>query len=581
MEWLYVQGNEAACKLEANVYLFIKSYERDYDLFVQTKDGEEFSALTSTHIISHKRINGIYSGRNSFFKELSYCLDGTGVDIDAVQNMLREVVKDITNNGVELSRPKRQRSNRVDTESDVNFVMDLDADVHGTVRPSDTVFNSVTDYLILEPVWVPYRRPEDGSVIMMPTLISKTPDSFKLSRYTEGMQLEKYFISGAFPAESLKTLMTINGVKQMMNVTPEIIEQYMREVDVELDVMLDKHLDLDEIKKILIKRYIEGTYFFQIMNAFAILNIVGPSESGKTRAGLCITSTSYHGEPTLDLTEAGIFRAKEELKPTMVVDEAEYLAGDDSFKRIKLLLNASYSKGMGYVHRYDDIGGAKVRVAFDLYSPFVIIAINPLTGITASRSIAVNMRRTDKDMPRATPYIYRELRNKLYTLKFHISDKVWEIYNTIDISQYVTARFDELFRPIFTLTKIFGTDEEIEMIGKWAKNYQQNFRVSAMNVARERDLLLVIWKMLKDPEKIVLNSSNQQFLLLKDIAAEMSLMFGEKYKSQTVGSILRTLGLDGRAACAISGKKGLTMARLESDDVKSVMVTYGIDIANE
>ena len=204
-----------------------------------------------------------------------------------------------------------------------------------------------------------------------------------------------------------------------------------------------------------------------------------------------------------------------------------------------------------------------------------IIAINPITGITASRTLAVNMVRVDKDMPKATPWLYRDLRNMLYILKFNISDEIWSLYHTLDISEFVTARFDELFRPLFVLTKIFGTDEEYQLIGKWASRYQRNFRISAINITKERDLLLILHKMVS-PEGNHNIFNGEEYVLLKELAGEMSATYGSSYTSASVSTILRALGFDDRRRSGSHGHGGLTQARTSLVEVERIMRTYGI-----
>lgn len=556
-------------------YLFIERTRSKYRLYIKVREGEKYLALTGIHEYSFPKLSKAYSTNSGFFRDFKSSVKGViSADLDELRGYIREAILDVQTGEVELTQPIKVEER--DEESSESFVLDMDADIQGILRPSSTVFHSDTDYVIFEPCWLPYTNPESGMSRLFPTLLSLTNKGFQVVRYTDNIQIGPYFISGAFPSSDLETLITINGVKDLMKIFSEKmdISHYISEVDDEISEAFKQHLSLDEIKSIIVKRWIQGTYFFAVMGAFPILNIMGPSESGKTRLGLCLTSMSYHGEPTLDITEAGIFRAKEELKPTIVIDEAEYLSDPESHKKIKLLINASYAKGLGFVHRYDDFGGARVRVKFDLYSPMSIIAIKPLIGITASRSVAISMERTDSDMSKASGYKYKALRDKLYALKFTLSPEVWRIYNTLDITEYVTARFDELFRPMFTMTKIFGTDEEYNLIGIWAKRYQKNFRVSAINIARERDLLLVLRMMIYDEEKHR-TFSGEEYIKLKTLAEEMAIVYNTKFTSQNISSILRTLGFEDRRRFG-GADGGLTFARVSKDAVERTMLIYGI-----
>lgn len=578
MNWIAQEGSLGICELNDNIYLFVENGDK-VAVHCTMMDNGEHIPLIGTYKYKFDDLTKIYSKNSNFFRDLSSMLrEVTDVDLDKLRDNIKGAVMDLQYGRVVLDIPRSHGTSEDDDE--LRYSMDLNAEVSGTLKPTDTKFLPDGNHLILEPCWVPYMDTKTGMHILMPTLLIKTPDGVKITRYMENMFIEKHYISGAFPPSDFSTMITLNGIKRILGTTKEETLPLIAECDKAIDDSLQKHLNMSEIKRILVKRWIEGTYFFQVTNTYPIINICGPSESGKSRLGLCLTAMSYHGEPTLDLTEAGIFRAKEELKPTIVVDEAEYLGDEDSNKRIKLLINASYSEGLGYVHRYDEIGGARVRVKFNLYSPMAIIAISPLTGITASRSIAISMRRTDKDMPKAYPWMYQELRDKMYALKFFLSYEVWEIYQALDISEYVTSRFDELFRPLFTLTKLFGTDEEFKLIGEWATQYQKDFRASAINITKHRDVLLMLHKMLLDPTKHRMIGSDE-WVFLKELAAEVQVTIGGKWTSHTVGSVLRSLGFTGRKQASGSQGGGYTLAQVPLKSVEAVMKNYSILYADD
>ena len=265
---------------------------------------------------------------------------------------------------------------------------------------------------------------------------------------------------------------------------------------------------------------------------------MGVSESGKSRLCLLNLALCYHGEGLIDPTEATIFRSKEEEKVTLIIDEAEYLNNPKLFATLRILLNASYSKNAGYVSRYDESSkGQRVKKRFNLYSPLCVSGIGGLEGVTLSRAFRIVMRRTDKDFPKADPRAYKELRDKLYVLRINKAFEVHDLYNNLDISSVATARFSELFKPLFTLTKIFGTQKEWDILSKWCKNYADNFRVEALNVAREEMVLVCLGK---------LQNQNMDWYALKDLAHEVLKEYGKNVTSRQVSSILHRLGITQR-----------------------------------
>jgi len=242
---------------------------------------------------------------------------------------------------------------------------------------------------------------------------------------------------------------------------------------------------------------------------------MGASESGKSRILRVVQALSYHAESVVDPSPASIFRSKEEDKVTLCFDEAEYLNDPSMNQTVRVLINASYSKGLG-VPRYDEIDCKRVKRNFNLYSPFAIVGISGLDGVTASRAIRIVSERSNKDYPVAKVEDYADLRDKLYVLRFQKAFELKRVYNQIDISDIVSARFVELFKPIFALTEIFGSDQESEALTEWAKEYQNVFRVEASNLPEEEQILTMLTQLTPYPD---------EWYSLKELTDHVNLAF--------------------------------------------------------
>jgi len=430
--------------------------------------------------------------------------------------------------------------------------LDLYAEVPQTTKPCGFYGDKLT-----EAVWLPYKD-QNGNVTVRPSLIIATKGkNYKIVDFWNG----KHTVKGTFPSRELQSLMQAQSV-QLLESKADINP---KEIDDSLNNLFKKHLDMPKAETILAKRWIEGTFFYDCFDAFPIESILGVSESGKSRLCLLNLALCYHAEGLIDPTEATIFRSKEEDKVSLIVDEAEYLNNPQLYHTLRILINASYSKYSGYVSRYDEVNGRRVKKRFDLYSPMCISGIGGLEGVTLSRAFRIVMRRVNRDFPKVNPNSYPTLRNMLYTLRIRHAFKIRELYKKTDISNIVTARFEELFKPFFTLTEFMGTPEEHEILAEWCSEYQQNFRTEALNVAQEEMLLLCLTKI--EPDQ-------PDWYSLKKITYAFNMEYSKQVSNRYVSNILHRLGI-------IKRKKlhGYTLIYAPDDLIKDAANRIGVSLS--
>lgn len=421
--------------------------------------------------------------------------------------------------------PRKGRAGRASSAKTWKLV--LDAKVPEQLKPC-----GFTGDVLTEACWLPYQNTK-GNVALRPSII--LTERGNKPQILDFLKQDR--IKGVFPSRDLKTLMTPEAARMIANHTS--IEPH--DIDRRLDEAFHTHLDMPDAERIICKRWIEASYFFDVFDAYPIQSILGVSESGKSRLCMLNLALCYHGEPLIDPTEAGIFRSKEEDKVSLIIDEAEYLNNPRLYATIRILLNASYSKHIGFVTRYDEINGKRVKRRFDLYSPMCVSGIAGLTGVTLSRAFRIVMKRVDKDFPKANPDAYRTLRDMLYVLRIRRCFEVHDLYRKVDISDIVTARFEELFKPLFTMTKFFGTDEEWKTLAEWCREYQENFRVEALNVAEEEQVLVCLARLQAEQKEVM-----PDWYQIKDVADLINAEYNRRVSSKHVSSILYRLGLTRR-----------------------------------
>jgi len=434
--------------------------------------------------------------------------------------------------------------------------LDIFAKVPETMKPCGFYGDKLT-----EASWLPYRDKESNKLELRPSLLIVTKGKgYKIVDFQQG----SHNIKGTFPSQELRSLMQPQSV-QMLD-SKATIEP--KKVDKEIDDILRKHLDMPDAERILAKRWIEGTFFYDCFDAFPIQCVLGVSESGKSRLNLVNLALGYHSEIVIDPTGAGIFRSKEEDKVTLCVDEAEYLRDPNLYATLKILLNASYSKYSGYVSRYDEQDdGKRIKKRFDLYSPLTICGIAGLEGVTLSRAFRIVMRRVDKDFIKCNPRDYETVRSMLYVLRIRHVFEVREIYEKMDISKIVTARFEELFKPLFTMTEFMGTQEEHDILARWCKEYQTNFRIEALNVGQEEQILQSLSEI---PNAI----GHPDWYKLKHLADWVHEQYGRRVSSKYVSNILYRLGMQQRKKV-----RGVTLAYAPRELMNECASRIGVHIS--
>ncbi len=268
--------------------------------------------------------------------------------------------------------------------------VDLTAEVPPKLGPFGFCGTALT-----EGVWLPAKGKEGPEYRPYVVAVMKEGNEtkFEVVDWLKTDRIGKYRTVGLFPSLDTTTILmdkrTIEMLQEGAVVNP-------REVDQAIEAAVKVHHAIkDPAVLVLIKRLIEGTYFYDVFDHFPLVFIYGVSESGKTRLLKVILFASYHGYLMTDPTEASIYRIKEEERCSMFIDEAEQFANPKhpAYHMLMTLLNASYSKYVS-VPRYDSDGqGKKVRRNFNLYGPLFLDSTRQIGGITLSRAVESSLER--------------------------------------------------------------------------------------------------------------------------------------------------------------------------------------------
>jgi hypothetical protein len=321
----------------------------------------------------------------------------------------------------------------------------------------------------------------------------------------------------------------------------------------------------DQATLVVVKRFIEATYFYDAFDHFPLLHFFGLSETGKTRQLKLIAYSCYHGFLTVDLTESVLFRTKEEEKAALCVDELESIFGlgviSPQRYAIQTIMNASYSRGFK-VYRTEKVEDRFVRKGNNLYSPFVSAGTISVPPITLSRTIQLTTYRSETDYPEPRPELLKDIRDQLYVLRLQVGFLVKQMYEVInpetimaeaarvevvneDTEQAVktlSGRFIELFKPLLAVGEVFGTPEEQKVLAKFALEYEGSMRAEAVNISEEIEVLA----QLKEYVGTEFDDREAGWLYIGPLKLLVNGVYETGITDKGVGTILHKLGLTKR-----------------------------------
>jgi hypothetical protein len=165
---------------------------------------------------------------------------------------------------------------------------------------------------------------------------------------------------------------------------------------------IEKWVDVDDSSRKLASLYVMFTWVYDAFDGVPYLRILADLGSGKSRFGIDVLgSIVYKPIRTMAATSmAALFRTIDNIKGTLILDEADL--GDDSDKTSELVqvLNSGYKRGIP-VLRCENAGRNDAMRAFQVFGPKIIISREHMKDhALESRCLPIRMRETTrKDLP--------------------------------------------------------------------------------------------------------------------------------------------------------------------------------------
>lgn len=280
---------------------------------------------------------------------------------------------------------------------------------------------------------------------------------------------------------------------------PSTATDFVSEPDLLLAIQsfIHKYLDISPMFERIASYYVLFSWLYDRFYELPYLRAIGDYGSGKTRFLQAVGSICYRpiftGGAT---TTAPIFRILDEIKGTLILDEADLRFSDMTTDIVKIL-NMGYQRG-GSVLRMQ--GKEKLEMkAFDVFSPKIVATRETFSDkALESRFLVEHMGSSSlrKDIPRRLSDEFydeaRELRNKLLMWRFKNYRKEL-VFDEAEI-EGIHPRLHQIVIPLLTIIE----DEGMKLsLKEFVKEYNGEL-ASDRGQSWEADVTLAILRLAKE-----------------------------------------------------------------------------------
>lgn len=318
---------------------------------------------------------------------------------------------------------------------------------------------------------------------------------------------------------------------------PSKAEEYGNDEELVKDIraFVDPILEVSDFMREIIPYYVLLTWIYDDFHELPYLRVLGDYGTGKSRFLKAVGSISYKPIFSISATsEASIFRLIDQLKGTLVIDEAD-LSHSNADNTLVQILNSGYQKGFP-IHRCIEGKGKFDVVSFQVFGPKIIAGRHPFNdpalesrcivekmGIMKRSNIPTNL--TEEFNANALT-----LRNKLLLWRLRNHGKRTGKNFTDDLT--IEPRLKQI---IFPLSAVIENKDTIESLKMHIKVYNQEL-ITDRGFTTESIILETIIILLRNCEEITLKQIMDAY--------DQTRLGDKKMNAKKLGYILRKkLGL--------------------------------------
>lgn len=224
----------------------------------------------------------------------------------------------------------------------------------------------------------------------------------------------------------------------------------------EIQTFIHKYLDISEVFEQIATYYVLFTWMFDRFNEVPYLRALGDFGSGKSRflqaIGILCYKPVFTGGAT---TPSPIFRIINEVKGTLIIDEADFKFSDMTSEIVKIL-NTGYQKGMP-VLRSEGKGTFEVK-AYDVFCPKIVATRETFSDKALESRFLVEEMGASKlraDIPRTLEEDFYQdaeyIRNKL--LMWRLKNFFSPLEKRTEVIEGIHPRLNQIVIPLLSIIK--------------------------------------------------------------------------------------------------------------------------------
>jgi len=317
--------------------------------------------------------------------------------------------------------------------------------------------------------------------------------------------------------------------------------------------------------------WIIGSYIFDEFESYPYVYLLAPKRSGKSKTLLLTSKLAKDSIFAVNISQASVYRVIEDRKPTLFIDEADYLSSEEKAEMYKIL-NAGYKRG-SKVLRCDPSGKKILIKEWDVYSPKMLASVKELKEQFVDRCILFTLLRSRN----------KEIANRIIKEKIDDNNVKWETYRSglgqyaLKVKDLILKNFEEIDSDE-RMEEIIGRDRELWLpILAIGKTLNPEIYANLINLALEKVAKV------REQEKETIEHAiiNELFDLVNEdswiYAKDIHVRLKEKpewdfINIRTVGKVMKRLNFQLRHT-----NKG-SMYFVKTEDLKELARRYGVDI---
>ncbi len=278
----------------------------------------------------------------------------------------------------------------------------------------------------------------------------------------------------------------------------------------EIQEFIHKYVDVSDVFEQIATYYVLFTWLYDKFNEVPYLRAIGDFGTGKSRllqtVGVLCYKPIFTGGAT---TSSPIFRILNEVKGTLVLDEADFKFSDMTSEIVKIL-NTGYQKGTA-VLRSEGKGTFEVK-AYDVFGPKIVGTRETFTDKALESRFLVEEMGSSKlrpDIPRSLDESFyfeaQSIRNKL--LMWRLKNYFRTITKYTEVIENIHPRLNQIVIPLLSIINDDTTRERLkqfiikyngELIAERGLSWESDIVFSILKLEYRMDLKEITVKQIAD-----------------------------------------------------------------------------------